>query len=132
MLRQKLEVELPGIARRCLEAYRRLRERGHFIQPKSCLALEERIVATVDPLAAFIQQRCEIGDGKECSCTALHSAYQDWCKRTGGRMPGSRLRGVYASQNLVELAPARDRAKLVRVERVQRDVDAFDAVTHQL
>jgi putative DNA primase/helicase len=36
-LREKLEAELPGIANRCLAAYRRLRERGRFIQPKAGL-----------------------------------------------------------------------------------------------
>ena len=41
------------------------------------------------------------------------------------------LRGIDAGHDLVEIAPAGDCAKLVRVERVDRDVDAFDAVTFQ-
>ena len=45
--------------------------------------------------------------------------------------PG-RLRGVDAGQDLVELAPARDGAELVGIERVERDVDAPDAVTGEL
>src|SRR5205814_8353104 len=38
-----------------------------------------------------------------------------------------RLGGVDAGQDLVELAPACDGAELVRIERVERDVDALDA-----
>ena len=33
-LRDQLEAELPGIANRCLAAYRRLRRRGQFLSPK--------------------------------------------------------------------------------------------------
>ena len=44
--------------------------------------------------------------------------------------PG-RLRGIDAGQDLVELAPARDGAELVGVERVERDVDALDAVSRR-
>ena len=45
--------------------------------------------------------------------------------------PG-RLRGVDAGKHLVEIAPARDGAELVGVERIERDIDALDAVTCQL
>src|ERR1700686_5716776 len=41
-------------------------------------------------------------------------------------------RGVDAGHDLVELAPARDGAELVGIERVERDVDALDAVTGEL
>lgn len=54
-LREKLEVELPGIANRCLAAYRRLRERGRLIQPKAGLSLVERVEAKVNPYAAFMR-----------------------------------------------------------------------------
>ena len=40
--------------------------------------------------------------------------------------PGG-LRGIDAGQHLVEVAPARDGAELVGIERVERDVDALDA-----
>ena len=43
------------------------------------------------------------------------------------REPG-RLRGVDAGQHLVQLAPAGDGAEFVRLERVERDIDAPHAV----
>ena len=42
------------------------------------------------------------------------------------------LRGVDPGQHLVEFAPARDRAELVGIERVERDVDALHAAVRQL
>ena len=42
-LRAKLAAELPGIAVRCLAAYRRLLRRGHFIQLRSAADLEAQI-----------------------------------------------------------------------------------------
>ena len=42
------------------------------------------------------------------------------------------LGGVDAGDHLVELAPARDGAELVGIERVERDVDALDAAVVQL
>jgi putative DNA primase/helicase len=54
-LRDKLELELPGIANRCLAAYRRLRERGRFIQPTAGLSLVKKIEEKVDPYTAFMR-----------------------------------------------------------------------------
>ena len=45
--------------------------------------------------------------------------------------PGG-LRGIDAGQHLVEIAPARDGAELVGIERVERDIDALDAVRLEL
>src|SRR5262249_45208638 len=49
----KLKAELPGIANRCLMAYRRLCARGQFVQPKSGLALERKVAAQSNAYQAF-------------------------------------------------------------------------------
>ena len=43
-----------------------------------------------------------------------------------------RLRGVDAGDHLVELAPARDGAELLGIERIERNIDALDAVIGEL
>jgi putative DNA primase/helicase len=48
-LQSKLKADLPGIANRCLEGYRRLCRRGKFIQPASGLKLERDLAATSNP-----------------------------------------------------------------------------------
>ena len=60
------------------------------------------------------------------SLTPLSATALIFTARPGG------LRGIDPGQHLVELAPARDRAELVRVERVERDVDALHAAVGEL
>ncbi len=61
-LRAKLKAELPGIAARCILAYRRLCARGEFIQPQSGKALEREVLAASDPFAAMALD-CFVPDG---------------------------------------------------------------------
>jgi putative DNA primase/helicase len=82
-LRAKLSAELPGIANRCLAAYRRLCERGGFIQPKAGLELERRIEARVDPFSAFMQD-CWVRDGKAegPKVGEFYISFTTWCMLT--------------------------------------------------
>jgi putative DNA primase/helicase len=82
-LQSKLEVELPGIANRCLEGYRRLCRRGRFIQPESGLKLERELSATSNPWEAFFQERCVIDPAGSVRCGALYLEFQCWCGRNG-------------------------------------------------
>lgn len=83
-LRQKLEEELPGIAARCIEAYRRLCRRGRFIQPKSGLELERRIEAKINPFAAFMQEKYEADRASEGpTVEVFYSTFCQWCEENG-------------------------------------------------
>ena len=82
-LKRKMEVELPGIANRCLAAYRRLLKRGRFVQPESSKGLEQRIKARVNLYSAFIQERCVIDPGTVVNCGALYNQFGQWCRETG-------------------------------------------------
>jgi putative DNA primase/helicase len=83
-LREKLEAELPGIANRCLAAYRRLSARGRFIQPQAGLELERKIEAKVNPFAAFMQD-CWIAEEGHDGPTVgeFYIAFSTWCCFTG-------------------------------------------------
>jgi putative DNA primase/helicase len=75
-----LPEELPGIANRCLAAYRRLLARGHFIQPKSGLALLGRVKAAVSPYVAFMETYWEpdpLGDGTPVKL--FEATFRHWC-----------------------------------------------------
>ena len=50
-----LPAELPGIANRCLAAYRRLLQRSHFVQPRSGLILLSKVKAASSPWATFME-----------------------------------------------------------------------------
>ena len=83
LMKEKLQAELPGIANRCLTAYRRLRERGLFIQPDSGSKLELDVSARSNAYAAFVQDRCVIEEGASVTCGALFYSFQNWCEENG-------------------------------------------------
>jgi putative DNA primase/helicase len=68
-LGEKLERELPGIARRALKAYGRVRERidkgqkPYITQPASGLALDRQIAAARFPLQEMVRECLEFSDG---------------------------------------------------------------------
>jgi putative DNA primase/helicase len=82
-LRSKLERELPGIAVRCLAAYRRLCRRGRFIQPASGLRLARELEASSNPWEAFIQDRCVYDPGGLVGCGVLYGKFEVWCEHNG-------------------------------------------------
>jgi len=79
-LKDKLLAELPGIANRCLIAYRRLRERKKFIQPKSGLELLQKLQGKVNPYAAFMKD-CWIADpnGEGVDVKKFNATWALWC-----------------------------------------------------
>jgi putative DNA primase/helicase len=71
----KLKAELPGIANRCLRAYRRLCGRGGFIQPKSGLVLERKVAARSNAYQAFIDDCYVTGEqGALAMCVVVYRA----------------------------------------------------------
>jgi phage/plasmid-associated DNA primase len=78
-----LPAELPGIANRCLAAYRRLCERGRFIQPASGLALLSKVKAQVSPWAAFMERYWEPDPkGEGTLISVFHQTFRHWCMET--------------------------------------------------
>jgi putative DNA primase/helicase len=78
-----LPAELPGIANRCLAAYRELLHRGHFIEPNSGLALLGRVKAKVDPWVAFMAYWDPDPDGDGTQVGVFVKAFRHWCLKTG-------------------------------------------------
>jgi putative DNA primase/helicase len=60
----RLCLELPGVFLWAVEGWRRLRERGQFLQPKSGEDLIESLEELTSPVLAFLRDRCEMGAGK--------------------------------------------------------------------
>ena len=80
---KKLRPELPGIAVRCLAAYRRLKERGRFIQPKSAVWLEEEVSVNSNPFAAFVARNVVKEDGADALCKSVYERFEAWCRENG-------------------------------------------------
>ena len=55
-----LMTELPGILLWAIEGWRRLRERGHFLQPDSGRQMIEEMEDLASPIGAFLKERCVV------------------------------------------------------------------------
>jgi putative DNA primase/helicase len=79
-LMARLLPELPGILLWAIEGWRRLRERGHFLQPESGRPLVEEMEELCSPVGTFVKELCETGPDREIEVSALFAAWKTWCE----------------------------------------------------
>lgn len=79
----RLVPELPGILLWAIEGWRRLRDRGHFLQPDSGRELIEQMEDLSSPVSAFIRDQCEVKPGLEVETKLLYEAWKKWCESMG-------------------------------------------------
>lgn len=82
-LEVRLLAELPGILRWAAEGYRRLRERGRFVQPTSGAESIRELEELGSPVGAFVAEVCELGSAHEVSRADLYRAWCRWCRSLG-------------------------------------------------
>ncbi|TWU08849.1 hypothetical protein CA54_40860 [Symmachiella macrocystis] len=106
-LTDKLKAELPGILNWAIEGYKRLNERGFFIQPTSADEAIEEMEELASPAMAFVRDCCEIEPGPRTPVDDVWAAWRRWCARTGrkegdkqtfGRNLNAAAPGVIAKQ----------------------------------
>lgn len=85
LLTEKLLKELPGILLWAIEGLKRLRQRGHFVQPQSGTGTIKDFEDLANPVGAFIREHCEIGSGDEfrVEVDTLYEQYKLWCGQEG-------------------------------------------------
>ena len=79
-LTDRLRGELPGILNWAIEGWRRLNERGYFVQPDSADELLSDLENLSSPIRQFISDVCETGPQFEASIEVLFRAWQSWCE----------------------------------------------------
>jgi P4 family phage/plasmid primase-like protien len=79
----KLQRELPGILRWALRGWKRLQERGYFLQPESGRPLLEQAADLASPIHAFVADECVTGAGKQVLAQELFDCWKRYCERTG-------------------------------------------------
>ena len=84
-LLDKLRAERPAIAAKSLVAYQELRRRNYvFPLPRACEGGGNNVTATVDPMAAFLTECCDLCDQLIFTPTALlHESYIAYCRTHG-------------------------------------------------
>jgi putative DNA primase/helicase len=86
----RLFTELPGILNWALVGYRRLRERGYFIQPASAHEAVEDLEVLSSPIKAFVNERCRVGLGQKVAVELLYQTWRMWCEEIGRKDPGTK------------------------------------------
>ena len=82
-LSQELRAEIPGILNWAIAGWRRLWERGHFLQPVSALDAVQDLENLSSPVGAFVRERCVVGPDQRVWIDDLYRVWQDWCLREG-------------------------------------------------
>jgi putative DNA primase/helicase len=86
----KLLTELSGIMNWAIEGYRRLRNRGYFVQPTSSLQAVEDIEVLASPVKAWVRDRCHVGPLCKCPSDLLWGNWQAWSDDQGRPDPGTK------------------------------------------
>ena len=82
-LSSQLEPELPGIAKWCVEGYKRLMERGKFLEPESSNDARQEWYEENNPLAQFVEDRCVVGADEKAEMTHMYEVYKTWSEARG-------------------------------------------------
>ena len=82
-LTTKLLAELPGILLWSIIGWKRLRERGRFVDPDSSKELVEEFEGLTSPIGLFLKQCCHVGPQHNVPREELYKAFVAWCEQTG-------------------------------------------------
>jgi len=82
-LTEKLAAELPGILLWALAGWKRLHQRGRFVQPQSVQDAVRDMEELSSPVSAFVRERCDIGVGYRAMADDLYGSWKQWCEQEG-------------------------------------------------
>ncbi len=82
-LTNQLMQELPGILLWAIEGLKRLRHRGHFVQPQSVADAVQDLEDLASPVMAFVRDRCEVAPTHRAWVDDLYNAWKSWCEADG-------------------------------------------------
>ncbi len=82
-LKDKLEIELPGILNWSIEGWDELQKSGRFFQPESSADFISTFSAQSSPTNEFVEQCCEISKGFEIETKDLFECWKVWCIEQG-------------------------------------------------
>ena len=80
-LMPKLVNEFPGILAWSIEGWGRLKERGHFLMPKSSRGAVTLMKGLSSPVATFVEQACVVGVSRRVKTSDLYQAFRIWSQK---------------------------------------------------
>jgi putative DNA primase/helicase len=88
-LAERLLPELPGILNWSMEGWRKLQERGAFVQPTASAEAIRDLEDLGSPVGAFIHDCCEVGADQQVARDKLFERWCAWCSAQGRHYPGT-------------------------------------------
>lgn len=82
-LTDRLVAELPGILLWAIDGWKRLRQRGWFMQPESAEDAVRDMEDLGSPVGAFVRERCTVGPGHRAWLDDLYRGWKAWCEQDG-------------------------------------------------
>lgn len=82
-LTNQLMNELPGILLWAIDGLKRLRQRGHFVQPSAVADAIREMEDLASPVFAFVRECCEVAPGKRAWVDDMYEAWKRWCESDG-------------------------------------------------
>jgi putative DNA primase/helicase len=89
-LTDKLLAELPGILLWALDGWSRLQSQGSFTVPKSSAEVIASLERLTSPVLAFLDDKCELGEGDEVPVDTLFRHWKYWCDGENRNFPGTK------------------------------------------
>ena len=83
--------ELPGIFNWAVEGLKRLKARGHFVEPPECAVEKEAYKQAANPAVTFLTENCVAKAGSEITSSEIYPIYFQWVKDRGGMPLGEPL-----------------------------------------
>jgi putative DNA primase/helicase len=82
-LTARLIAELPGILNWSLVGWKRLNDRGYFLQPATGRELHQQMEEIASPVLAFVRDRCTVQADAQIGKGTLFKSWKDWCETKG-------------------------------------------------
>jgi putative DNA primase/helicase len=96
-----LSTELPGILLWAIEGWRRLKARGHFVQPASAEDAIQDLEDLASPIRPFVRECCATLPELRVPIDTLYAAWEMWCRQNGRKVGTKQLFG----RDLASAAP---------------------------
>ncbi|MBF0562323.1 MAG: hypothetical protein HQL37_09935 [Alphaproteobacteria bacterium] len=75
--------EMPGVLNRAIEGLQRLRQRGGFDEPESCIRARREWLAAANPLVTFITELCTDDRTAQVPLKAFYERFREWAEESG-------------------------------------------------
>jgi putative DNA primase/helicase len=122
-LTDRLLRELPQILNWAIEGWKRLRKRGHFVQPDSGKSLSNELNELSSPVSAFVSQYCRVKADLTVSISELYRVWRISCQKSGRTNAGTvQTFGRDLSAVLPEIATFRPRSETGKRGRRYRGI----------